>query len=390
MLTIKLCDKRVPSVVAEAYLNSLSSLLSIQSTISYYPQRADKNKLKIDIDRDRMSVDDAINEVKDIINGGKYSKQFKRLYRVIESRGMKPNELLINNEKLIFKAPDDLDIKVKEITNSHGDKLTLIADPLINNSAAFVDLSVSHNDIDFGWNYLHLFEHLCCIDLIDNYDKNELTNGYTLPTGVSIIYSETSTPDASAKIMKRMQKIWNSSRDGKLVADYKQQIQREIERTRSESKQERSLFNYARSSEEYETDVFDYWFNSNFKGYIVGKTFPSNANSILELHAPRHVDKPISITFKSIPLSNLQMKQLYKAKSCPLDIDLLSKNLNYTFSTYEMGADHTFYGKDIEIKFNIISDSNYPIDFIVAIPNRYGLKLLKMYYFDSVSDLFDR
>lgn len=387
MLTLKLASKAIPPLLAESYLNSISYLISLKTTISYFPAKAVGNKLSVNVDKDRMTMDDAITELKDILNSDKFSKQFKRLYRILDTRGYEPNKMMINKQVFTFKPPSNIDIHVKEITNEYGDKLTLIADPLIKNAASVINISVSHKEIDFGWNYLHLFEHICCIDAIEDYERLDAVNGYTLPTGISTVYAEVLDANAAAQMMKTMQKIWNSSRNGNLVKDYKLKIQREIERTRSETTRDRSLFNYARFNDEYETDVFDYWFNKSFRGYIIASSFPDGCESILGLKMPRKIKKPETIKFKSIPLYNLELKNMFDASSGPIDEDRVNYRLK-TSSLFYQVSDMTYYGTDIAIKFNIINDCNYPIDFMITIPNEYKLKILKMFYFETTSDLF--
>jgi hypothetical protein len=191
--------------------------------------------------------------------------------------------------------PEDYKIKTKFETFDESCKIVQIIDPLISENGIFYDISIPFEELNFGHNLLHIYEHLQTkawegleeTDLIDY-------NGRTLPTGISLIY----TTHKSMKSLKlylnalltfiykqRNQDFWNSDK-------MKEYILLETKRTISETRKDRSLSCLGRSnvcaySNNYKTEVFHYWANKPFNILLIAseeiefnlKTF-SNKNPL--------------------------------------------------------------------------------------------------------------
>jgi hypothetical protein len=254
-----------------------------------------------------------------------------------------------NIEQLKVNFNITAQIKMRKDEFSDGSKILYYVDPLLTNYGLFHDLTVSYNEMSFGYNYLHLFEHMMTKAWVGiTYEDTTTYNGFTYPNGVCCIYHCQNSLNDHLKISKATIDWIIESRKNDFWK-LNEELIKETTRTISETSDERTLSSMGRSDPyaykfKYDTSVFDYWCNKPFSLLIVGKSekiiYDKDKIAQMIYNNPlRTVDIPKSITIHHIPREVLLFKSqgsfvVKKASDDDVKNGFISQNFK------------GFYGKD--------------------------------------------
>lgn len=223
------------------------------------------------------------------------------------------------SECINFNVPKQPLPSIREITMIDGTVIRSIVDPYMKGYGFFVDLSVPFSDMNFGWNYLHMYEHLMTHAWkgLSERDREDM-NGSTMLHGVCYVYTTHHTMDSMMDYFKNYIKFHLESRHKKKWESLREGIELETQRTISETRDERSMVSIGRSDPSsysfgYDTEVFRYYSSRPFSMLFVSNTeIDLNEcrklyESMMRPHEP--VARPADISFDYIPLHVLRDKQ---------------------------------------------------------------------------------
>jgi hypothetical protein len=265
----------------------------------------------------------------------------------------------INYERIIsLKMNFDIVKQVKMRRDIFSDESSILyyIDPLLLDYGVYVDLSVPFVEMGFGYNYLHLFEHLMTKAWTGiRFDDNVIYNGFTFPNGICCVYHCQNQLEDHLKISHatiewmtkcRELNFWNldsaeftkkhlmnknkESQNRQRILNPAELI-KETTRTISETSHERTFLSMGRSDPfaytfNYDTKIFEYWSNKPFSLLIVGKSediiIPKDNVARLIYNSPlNQVPIPKLITVFHIPREVLLLKSIgmYVIKKAEVD-----------------------------------------------------------------------
>ena len=239
--------------------------------------------------------------------------------------------------------------------------LTCMCDPHLRDYGLYVDLSVPFKDMGLGLNALHLYEHLMTKgwEQVSSESANDLIymNGFTTASGISCVYVVLSSERAFKEYFnKTMRFILNCRKLDYWKSDImKADIIKEIRRTISETRLERSIGGMARSdvhayTYNYNINIFHYWSNRpiNMLVSVPNKeAFPMTQEkfeAIMKSNPIEHVPRPLNITYSRLPAETLfsKMIQNYIIEKMPTRY-IIDKIMSHDFDNNQMfGIDCRF------------------------------------------------
>lgn len=322
------------------------------------------------------------------------TKEVKRYLRNILIHNKKFEAKLIYEDYssiISFECPELLNtIKVKETKSKVGSKtdnsssnvdksisIIQIIDPLINDCGIFVDVSKDFSVFKYGYNYLHLFEHIITYAW-RNCDKNnlKLLNGFTSLNANCLIYAVVEDYSTLLSYLKSYLEFHISL----LVDGFPSEcLKVETNRTMSETLNEKSLTSFGRTDSivyskfSYEIDVLKHLLQDSLKIYLVtnveimfgSSNEQSNKTSLFDNSVKKLIsdfDKALvkfnksfkfdeskfTKSFDYIPLSVLKEKELR-------GIHILKDDSPIEASPYLKGKDNKIYTTQ-ELQSSVIID----------------------------------
>lgn len=306
------------------------------------------------------------------------TKEIKRYLRNILIHNKKFEAKLIYEDYssiILFECPELINtIKVKE-TKVGGNKaktkvggssieIIQIIDPLINDCGIFVDVSKDFSVFKYGYNYLHLFEHIITYAW-RNCDKNnlKLLNGFTSLNANCLVYAVVENYSTLLSYLKSYLEFHISL----LVDGFPSEcLKVEINRTMSETLNEKSLTSFGRTDSivysklSYEIDILKHLLQDSLKIYLVTNTELSFDSSVKKLISDfdkalvkfnksfKFDESKYVKSFDYIPLSVLKEKELR-------GIHILKDDSPIEASPYLKGKDNKIYTTQ-DLQSSIIID----------------------------------
>jgi hypothetical protein len=133
--------------------------------------------------------------------------------------------------------------KLRQTILKDGSKLKEIVDPFVNDYGVYINLSVPFSEMDYGYNYLHFYEHMMTYAWKNESQQNMLElNGATTCHGLCYVYNIHSNQDSMEQYLKsylefhmktRNDEYWNN--------ELLEGLKRELERTMSETLLDKSV-----------------------------------------------------------------------------------------------------------------------------------------------------
>lgn len=227
-----------------------------------------------------------------------------------------------------------------------------IVDPLINDCGIFVDVSKDFSVFKYGYNYLHLFEHIITYAW-RNCDKNnlKLLNGFTSLNANCLIYAVVEDYSTLISYLKSYLEFHISL----LVNGFPSEcLKIETNRTMSETLNEKSLTSFGRTDSivysklSYEIDILKHLLQDSLKIYLVTNVELSLDSSVKKLISDfdkalvkfnksfKFDESKFTKSFDYIPLSVLKEKELR-------GIHVLKDDSPIEASPYLKGKDNKIY-----------------------------------------------
>ena len=237
------------------------------------------------------------------------------------------SQLRVPTKVIALTYPDNIvEPEIKRVRLADNSTITYISDPYILDYGVFHNLTTTFDEYNFAYNMLHVYEHIMCLSW-DALSKEDMVkcNGATYPNAIAYVFTiHTSLKsykmylisDLLHRIKSRKQSFWDKPEMNRL-------FQREIERTISETRNERSLAIFGRSDctafdFEYNKEVFTYWSRKPFDMLCIG---PAPLNELMirhdkinkEIQSHPRYDKSQKIPkwrhFDRLPLEPLRMRE---------------------------------------------------------------------------------
>lgn len=254
------------------------------------------------------------------------NKHYLWLWRTLYQLKYKPTSYIKYEDykqKIEWGISDEIinkySIKVRQTKLNDGTTLKEIVDPLVNDFGLYINLSVPFSDMDYGYNYLHYYEHIMTYAWKNLSQHNLLElNGGTTCNAICYVYNIHSDKKSMEEYLKkyiefhldsRKESFWNS--------DIVSGLKMELERTTSETLLEKSLTQMAKtdpySQHEYNTKIFHHYSNKPFE-IIVYSPQETNAKKICKvLFDKREIETtkttPSKIKFNYYPIHVLRDKR---------------------------------------------------------------------------------
>lgn len=210
------------------------------------------------------------------------------------------------------------DTKIKITNFDDGSIIKQIIVPDCQDYGVYVNISQPFEEMGFGYNYLHVFEHIMCIpwgkisvsDLI-------MMNGSTFFNGLSYVYALTRTKKSLKLYFNEVLNHIINLRSDDYYKVIKDEIDLQTKRTFSESQNDRSLVAFGRSEtcafdKDYNINVFKYWANKGVSIVILTPELinikKEKINNIL-VKSKRNINKPKIKMIDYIPFSVFNEKE---------------------------------------------------------------------------------
>lgn len=261
-------------------------------------------------------------------------RQYIWIWRILNQLKYKPESSLIyENYKCKFQWGFDEDkmekykITYKEIHDDNGIVIKQIIDPLIKDYGLYINLSTTFNDMDYGYNYLHYYEHIMTYAWKKLPQQNMLElNGGTTCNGICYVYNIHETKSSLELYLNEYLKFHSMSRKKDFWnKDIIEGLKTELERTISETLLEKSMSQMAKtdpySQNKYNTEILRYFSNKPFEiiTYTPEKIDIKYFLKQYDFQTKYEIDKPKKIIFNYYPIHVLRDK-------CDRGFHILSKN----------------------------------------------------------------
>ena len=254
--------------------------------------------------------------------------------------------------------------KAKSSFDTSSIQIIQIIDPLINDCGIFVDVSKDFSVFKYGYNYLHLFEHIITYGW-RNCDKNnlKLLNGFTSLNANCLVYAVVEDYPTLLSYLKSYIEFHISL----LVDGFPSEcLKVETNRTMSETLNEKSLTSFGRTDSivyskfSYEIDILKHLLQDSLKIYLVTNVELSFDNCIKKLisdfdkalvkfnNSFKFDESKFTKSFDYIPLSVLKEKELR-------GIHVLKDDSPIEASPYLKGKDNKIYTTQ-ELQSSVIVD----------------------------------
>ena len=251
-------------------------------------------------------------------------RQYIWIWRILNQLDYKPESSLIyDGYKCKFQwGFNDVKMEKYKISyNEYQDKsgiiIKTIVDPLIKDYGLYINLSTTFNDMDYGYNYLHYYEHIMTYAWKKLPQQNMLElNGGTTCNGVCYVYNIHETKSSLELYLDKYLKFHSCSRkkefwNGNLIEGLKT----ELERTISETLLEKSMSQMAKtdpySQYKYNTEILRYFSNKPFEiiTYTPEKIDVEHFLKQYDFQTKYEVNKPKKIIFNYYPIHVLRDKR---------------------------------------------------------------------------------
>ena len=245
--------------------------------------------------------------------------------------------------------------KTTTIKTSVGDDEVMeVINPYIHKAMIMFDYSVPYSEMGFTYNILHLFEHILCSPWTNMHSEtNKLCsmNGVTYGTGNCFVYAILKDKSNFDNYLKneisfiykcRNREYWDSD-------EMKEVIEKETQRTISETKRQPGLTSFARSpgcafNFGYDKGVFHYWSSKPFNCFIIHPWTDYSLDvdcfkDLISSNTLTKVERPKIPTFKYYPYSNFAFSSVlgatYSKKMEPKEIANILKAYFFKNKIYD-------------------------------------------------------
>lgn len=251
-------------------------------------------------------------------------RQYIWIWRILKQINYKPESSLIYDDyKCKFQWGFDdnkmekYKIKYNEWIDETGIVIKEIIDPLIQDYGLYINLSTTFDEMDYGYNYLHYYEHIMTYAWKKLSQQNMLElNGGTTCNGVCYVYNIHENKKSLELYLNNYLKFHSLTRKKEFWEKNMQAgLQTELERTISETLLEKSMSQMAKtdpySQYKYNTEILRYFSNKPFE--IITYTPESiNIKEFLnkyDFKTNYEISKPKKIIFNYYPIHVLRDKR---------------------------------------------------------------------------------
>lgn len=208
------------------------------------------------------------------------------------------------------------------------DCYTEVINPYLIESLIAIDVSVPYLEMGLGYNLLHIYEHLLCSPWVamasTATDEIVTMNGLTTDLGNCYVYVSPKNKETYRKCLANELEWLYGLRDEDSFGKHVPHVEKEIQRTISETKSERNYTQFARSpgnaydlSIKNELNVFQYWANKPLRILLI-HPFPScnletfNVSALSTAHPMRELKLPPLPTFNYFPYCAIANSRMEK------------------------------------------------------------------------------
>ena len=208
------------------------------------------------------------------------------------------NGKLIYTYYLKFNFPIPEEIHYKTDYLSDKSRISQFIDPYVEGYMVIVDYSKKMSELNYGFNYLHMFEHYVTYAWRDITDKTLIEyNGATYLNGLCYVYSADSDEATAKERALKSIEFHIKSSDVDFIKNTKA-LDTETIRTISEAYTMRNLTRSGRSDQAaflngYDPAVFAYWSSLPFNILIItNKDLKFNIDELNDLYTKYHKNQP--------------------------------------------------------------------------------------------------
>lgn len=369
----KIFPELIKNSIIRNFTEFLNYHISSMTPLKYKPSVIKMDgSLTLHLKNDKIFNIDPMKVIRDScknIDFNSQKNQIKYLFRTI-SQFTNINELyeirnVASGEFSNLEFPDFKyeSVKVKVRKFKDGSIVNQLIDPYQKYYGIFVDFSKPFEYFDYGYNYLHVFEHMMCSNWKNKTQPDNITmNGFTSLVGISMAYSIDKTEKTFKQKLKNEIKLWFESRTEEFWKKHRKELDVEIKRTYSETFETKSLHDYFRTQPDVfneNCEIYQFFASSPIKLLLIS---PNDFNfdfSIIEKFSKEFKpikNKPFCPVFDYFPVSvlNDKLKSQYRIeKMTKTDLtDLLNGN----------GRD--YYGIDVKFvskKYSAETSILYPL-----------------------------
>ena len=280
---------------------------------------------------------DTLSEFIPNFNWEHIHKQYLWLWKTLYQLDYKPNSYLKYDDfktQLSWGPSDEVikkyEPKLRQTILKDGSKLKEIVDPFVNDYGVYINLSVPFNDMDYGYNYLHYYEHMMTYawKTISQQDMLEM-NGATTCHALCYVYNIHSTRESFETYLKSYLEFHMKSRSNSFwTNELLDGMNMELERTMSETLLDKSYANMAKtdpkSQHQYNSKILEYYSNKPFE---------------IIVYCPCETDaKKISETIVTSNITNVKSPNKLKFNYYPLHVCRDKTNRKYLILQKESGV----------------------------------------------------
>lgn len=308
------------------FLNEVNMILGAKTNINYkiYPLIEEKEVIKIkipinnntnkDIGKDLLHT--RIKTIKNILESPNLIDEFSKPVLFITRLLLETTNFIncsrIENEDESLNYPIMYNFKklpkieTKIIKLNDGSIIKQVIDPVIVDYGIYCDFSKNFTEMGYGYNYLHLYEHIMTYGW-EKCDKENVLyyNGFTCPNAVCCIMAVLNNKHDLENYLKSFLKFINKFRKNPNINGLKL----ETERTISETNNRADLTDFGRSDPlaydlNYNYEIFRYWANEPMNILLIT---PEEIKCEMKMET-YEVKKPKIKKFDYLPLSVIRSR----------------------------------------------------------------------------------
>ena len=358
LITPKRFDDKHLNRSVDYFTDFLNHTIIYITPLTYHQGVRHKDgSLQFNIKNDKLFDMSAISVVLDLFKKFDFSKandMIKKTYKILD-KACGINTIytvkdLTTKEfaNIVFNKFDYEESRVTKKKLKDGSEIIQLIDPYTSGYGFYVNLSKPFEYCDFGYNYLHLFEHMLCFQWKKDHYQDGIVymNGLTYNTGKCCVFNIAKNPKVFKAEFEKCAKAYFKARSKEFwVKSNKENLDIETKRTISESYTDRTLHTYFRTdpsgfSGGYDYNVLRYFASDPFKCLIITPTELSIdfslINNLAKEYKPYTV-KPKIETFETIPLETIKMKTALGIHIEKLTKKDIERALSGTRVNYSMG-----------------------------------------------------
>ena len=329
LITSKRFDDKHLNRSIDYFTDFINHAIIYITPLSYHPGIRHKDgSLQFNVKNDKLFDMSAIATVLDLFKKFDFTKSndmIKKTYKILD-KACGINTIytvkdLATKEfaNIIFNKFDYEESRVIKKKLKDGSEIIQLIDPYVNGYGFYVNLSKPFEYCDFGYNYLHLFEHMLCFQWKkDHYQDGVIyMNGLTYNNGKCCVFNIAKNPKVFKVEFERCVKAYFKARSEEFwVKGNKENLDIETKRTISESYEDRTLHTYFRTdpsglSGGYDYNVLRYFASDPFKCLIITPSEISIDFTLISNLAKEfkpYTVKPKIESFETIPLETIKRK----------------------------------------------------------------------------------